>query len=92
MPAARKDASALCLSWVKQGALLKVRLFSSVPCLFCVFFFFLQLFRRVAAALPGMESTQDKSREDSILYLPSTGGESLSQLADIPKKEGHRGK
>ncbi|KAF7237901.1 Ras-related protein Rab-6A [Varanus komodoensis] len=26
-----------------------------------------QLFRRVAAALPGMESTQDKSREDSIL-------------------------
>jgi len=37
--------------------------------LFPVFlFFFLQLFRRVAAALPGMESTQDKSREDSILY------------------------
>lgn len=30
---------------------------------------FLQLFRRVAAALPGMESTQDKSREDSILTL-----------------------
>lgn len=30
---------------------------------------FLQLFRRVAAALPGMESTQDKSREDSILIL-----------------------
>ena len=29
-----------------------------------------QLFRRVAAALPGMESTQDKSREDSILLLP----------------------
>ena len=29
-----------------------------------------QLFRRVAAALPGMESTQDKSREDSILFLP----------------------
>ncbi|KAJ7407365.1 Ras-related protein Rab-6A [Pitangus sulphuratus] len=27
---------------------------------------FLQLFRRVAAALPGMESTQDKSREDMI--------------------------
>uniref|UniRef100_A0A6I8NWI9 Ras-related protein Rab-6B n=1 Tax=Ornithorhynchus anatinus TaxID=9258 RepID=A0A6I8NWI9_ORNAN len=26
-----------------------------------------QLFRRVAAALPGMESSQDKSREDSIL-------------------------
>uniref|UniRef100_A0A671SCS8 Ras-related protein Rab-6A-like n=1 Tax=Sinocyclocheilus anshuiensis TaxID=1608454 RepID=A0A671SCS8_9TELE len=25
-----------------------------------------QLFRRVAAALPGMESTQDKSREDMI--------------------------
>lgn len=34
-----------------------------------VFFFLLQLFRRVAAALPGMESTQDKSREDSILYI-----------------------
>ncbi|TRZ16605.1 hypothetical protein HGM15179_010495 [Zosterops borbonicus] len=29
-----------------------------------------QLFRRVAAALPGMESTQDKSREDSILSVP----------------------
>uniref|UniRef100_A0AAY4BS96 Rab6 n=1 Tax=Denticeps clupeoides TaxID=299321 RepID=A0AAY4BS96_9TELE len=28
-----------------------------------------QLFRRVAAALPGMESTQDKSREDSILFV-----------------------
>uniref|UniRef100_A0A8C4RF27 RAB6A, member RAS oncogene family n=1 Tax=Erpetoichthys calabaricus TaxID=27687 RepID=A0A8C4RF27_ERPCA len=28
-----------------------------------------QLFRRVAAALPGMESTQDKSREDSILVI-----------------------
>lgn len=27
----------------------------------------LQLFRRVAAALPGMDNTQDKSREDSIL-------------------------
>uniref|UniRef100_A0A8C5E2V0 Ras-related protein Rab-6A n=1 Tax=Gouania willdenowi TaxID=441366 RepID=A0A8C5E2V0_GOUWI len=26
-----------------------------------------QLFRRVAAALPGMDNTQDKSREDSIL-------------------------
>uniref|UniRef100_A0AAX7U151 RAB41, member RAS oncogene family n=1 Tax=Astatotilapia calliptera TaxID=8154 RepID=A0AAX7U151_ASTCA len=26
-----------------------------------------QLFRRVAAALPGMDTTQDKSREDSIL-------------------------
>ncbi|KAK0144837.1 Ras-related protein Rab-6A [Merluccius polli] len=26
-----------------------------------------QLFRRVAAALPGMDATQDKSREDSIL-------------------------
>lgn len=55
--------------------------------LFPVFFVFLQLFRRVAAALPGMESTQDKSREDSILYLPSTGGESLGQLTDIPKKK-----
>lgn len=32
-------------------------------------FFFLQLFRRVAAALPGMDTTQDKSREDSILCV-----------------------
>ena len=41
---------------------------------------FLQLFRRVAAALPGMESTQDKSREDSILYasvLQFSGGKAL---------------
>uniref|UniRef100_A0A8I5THP5 small monomeric GTPase n=1 Tax=Pongo abelii TaxID=9601 RepID=A0A8I5THP5_PONAB len=30
-----------------------------------------QLFRRVAAALPGMESTQDRSREDSILFISS---------------------
>nr|XP_058925686.1 ras-related protein Rab-6A isoform X1 [Kogia breviceps] len=30
-----------------------------------------QLFRRVAAALPGMESTQDRSREDSILFVSS---------------------
>lgn len=30
-------------------------------------FLFCQLFRRVAAALPGMDTTQDKSREDSIL-------------------------
>lgn len=29
----------------------------------------LQLFRRVAAALPGMDNTQDKSREDSILCV-----------------------
>lgn len=29
----------------------------------------LQLFRRVAAALPGMDTTQDKSREDSILRV-----------------------
>lgn len=28
-----------------------------------------QLFRRVAAALPGMDTTQDKSREDSILCV-----------------------
>lgn len=36
-----------------------------------MFFFFppLQLFRRVAAALPGMDTTQDKSREDSILCV-----------------------
>lgn len=33
------------------------------------FFFSLQLFRRVAAALPGMDTTQDKSREDSILCV-----------------------
>lgn len=35
------------------------------------FFYFPQLFRRVAAALPGMESTQDRSREDSILSVSS---------------------
>lgn len=29
----------------------------------------LQLFRRVAAALPGMDTTQDKSKEDSILFF-----------------------
>lgn len=28
-----------------------------------------QLFRRVAAALPGMDSTENKPPEDSILYL-----------------------
>lgn len=33
------------------------------------FLSFPQLFRRVAAALPGMESTQDRSREDSILIV-----------------------
>ncbi|KAL7983127.1 hypothetical protein Chor_010469, partial [Crotalus horridus] len=33
-----------------------------------------ELFRRVAAALPGMESTQDKSREDSILWSTIFGG------------------
>ena len=33
------------------------------------FFFSPQLFRRVAAALPGMDTTQDKSREDSILCV-----------------------
>lgn len=27
-----------------------------------------QLFRRVAAALPGMDSTPEKSKEDSILF------------------------
>lgn len=32
----------------------------------------LQLFRRVAAALPGMDTTQDKSREDSILCVHMT--------------------
>lgn len=34
----------------------------------------------MAAALPGMESTQDKSREDSILYasvLRFSGGKAL---------------
>ncbi|XP_073676830.1 ras-related protein Rab-41 isoform X2 [Garra rufa] len=30
-----------------------------------------QLFRRVAAALPGMDSTPEKSKEDSILYMHS---------------------
>lgn len=28
-----------------------------------------QLFRRVAAALPGMDSTPEKSKEDSILFI-----------------------
>lgn len=28
-----------------------------------------QLFRRVAAALPGMDSTENKPPEDSILFL-----------------------
>lgn len=28
-----------------------------------------QLFRRVAAALPGMDSTPEKSKEDSILFF-----------------------
>lgn len=32
-------------------------------------FYPLQLFRRVAAALPGMDTSQDKSREESILSL-----------------------
>lgn len=31
--------------------------------------FYLQLFRRVAAALPGMDSTENKPPEDSILFL-----------------------
>lgn len=30
--------------------------------------FYKQLFRRVAAALPGMDSTENKPPEDSILY------------------------
>jgi hypothetical protein len=29
----------------------------------------LQLFRRVASALPGMENVQEKSKEGSILFL-----------------------
>lgn len=33
------------------------------------FFFFSKLFRRVAAALPGMDSTPEKSKEDSILHM-----------------------
>lgn len=32
------------------------------------FLFFFQLFRRVAAALPGMDSTENKPPEDSILF------------------------
>ena len=28
-----------------------------------------QLFRRVAAALPGMETTQERPKDDRILYL-----------------------
>jgi hypothetical protein len=32
-------------------------------------FFFFKLFRRVAAALPGMDSTENKPPEDSILLL-----------------------
>ena len=32
-------------------------------------FIYLQLFRRVAAALPGMDSTENKPPEDSILLL-----------------------
>lgn len=38
-------------------------------CLTTPAFLFCQLFRRVAAALPGMDTTQDKSREDSILVF-----------------------
>lgn len=34
------------------------------PCISC-----LQLFRRVASALPGMENVQEKSKEGSILFL-----------------------
>lgn len=49
------------------------------------FLSFPQLFRRVAAALPGMESTQDRSREDSILPILSenviTGLENPTRLA-----------
>ncbi|XP_016412102.1 ras-related protein Rab-6A-like isoform X3 [Sinocyclocheilus rhinocerous] len=40
-----------------------------------------QLFRRVAAALPGMESTQDKSREDMIDIK-------LEKLPEQPVSEG----
>ena len=47
-----------------------------------------QLFRRVAAALPGMDATQDKSREDSILLttLPHGGrGQALPLLVHVGK-------
>lgn len=44
----------------------------------------LQLFRRVAAALPGMDTTQDKSREDSILSVHV----SACVLHDIRKSGG----
>ncbi|KAG7322607.1 hypothetical protein KOW79_013953 [Hemibagrus wyckioides] len=44
-----------------------------------------QLFRRVAAALPGMESTQDKSREDMIdvtLQNPPEQPDTFGQLIE----------
>jgi hypothetical protein len=36
--------------------------------------FLLQLFRRVAAALPGMENTQEKPTNDCILWRGGGGG------------------
>uniref|UniRef100_A0A3B3SZP8 Ras-related protein Rab-6A-like n=1 Tax=Paramormyrops kingsleyae TaxID=1676925 RepID=A0A3B3SZP8_9TELE len=42
-----------------------------------------QLFRRVAAALPGMDSTPEKSKEDSILQLRS--GTKISIVTLIPR-------
>ena len=66
---------------------------SDWPCVICFLLPPPQLFRRVAAALPGMDATQDKSREDSILLthtadwwlgigtsLFSPYGESVSNL------------
>lgn len=43
-----------------------------------------QLFRRVAAALPGMESMQETSKEGSILW------QRLFQAASLPVKESSR--
>lgn len=37
---------------------------AGLTCISC-----LQLFRRVASALPGMENVQEKSKEGSILFL-----------------------
>uniref|UniRef100_A0A4W3JWZ1 RAB6A, member RAS oncogene family n=1 Tax=Callorhinchus milii TaxID=7868 RepID=A0A4W3JWZ1_CALMI len=42
-----------------------------------------QLFRRVAAALPGMESTQDKSREDILLTSETTSSDISCALGEL---------
>lgn len=43
-------------------------IYQIVPFKCLIFLTVLQLFRRVAAALPGMDSTPEKSKEDSILF------------------------